>query len=228
MSISAKVQARLEELIQTGEKIKATGHTVGGQQGMVFVMPETYVDGEQAHQWTMSVLAILKSAFGEDNDNYQQVKNNLAECAQFGRFCVLLSCVKAALEDLKGGYFFERKVLLEAEVFCDLMEQAEELQKSGYKDAAAVLAGGVLEKHMRSMCARRSISLQKPNGKPKMMNDMNDELAKAGAYNLMKKQQVTAWAALRNQAAHGNTTAYTSNDVDGFLRGVSNFCADVS
>ncbi len=228
MTISAKVQTRLEELFQTGEKIKATKQTVGGQQGMVFVMPETYVDGEQAHQWTMSVLAVLKSAFGEDNDNYQQVKNNLGECALYGHFCVLLSCVKAALEDLKGGYFFERKALLEAEVFCDLLEQAEELQKSGYKDAAAVLAGGVLEKHMRSMCARRGISLQKSSGKPKMMNDMNDDLAKNGAYNAMKKKQVTAWADLRNQAAHGNTSAYTSNDVAAFLREVSDFCANIS
>jgi hypothetical protein len=36
------------------------------------------------------------------------------------------------------------------------------------------------------------------------------------------------WADLRNNAAHGNTTAYTSNDVDAFLRDVSDFCANMT
>ena len=94
--------------------------------------------------------------------------------------------------------------------------------------AAAVLAGGILEKHLRSMCARRGIGLLKPNGKHKMINDLNDELTKAGAYNALKKKQVTAWADLRNNAAHGNTTAYASSDVDAFLRDVSDFCANIS
>ena len=59
-------------------------------------------------------------------------------------------------------------------------------------------------------------------------NDMNDELAKAGAYNALKKKQITAWADLRNNAAHGNTTAYTAADVGTFLRDVSDFCANYS
>jgi len=179
MTFHAKVQSRFEELIEVGEKIKATKRTVGGSSGRVISIPETYVDEEPARQWTMSVLTILKSALGEDSDNYRQVKDNLEMCAVYRNFCIIQSCVKAALEDLKGGYFFEAKTLLEAEVFSDLLEQAGELQQAGYKDAAAVLVGGVLEKHLRSMCARRGIGLLKPNGKPKMMNDLNDELAKS-------------------------------------------------
>jgi hypothetical protein len=228
MTFQAKVQARFEELIETGEKIKATKRTVGGSSGRVISMPETYVDEEQARQWTMSVLTILKSSLGEDSDNYKQVKDNLEMCAVHRNFCIIQSCIKAALEDLKGGNFFEAKTLLEAEVFSDFLEQAGELQQAGYKDAAAVLAGGVLEKHMRSMCVSRGIGLLKPNGKHNMINDMNDELAKAGAYNALKKKQVTAWADLRNNAAHGNTTAYAATDVAAFLRDVSDFCANIS
>ncbi len=79
------------------------------------------------------------------------------------------------------------------------------------------------------MCARRGIGLLKPNGKHKMINDMNDELAKAGAYNALKKKQIVALADLRNNAAHGNTTAaYTPSDVDVFLRDVSDFCGNFS
>jgi hypothetical protein len=228
MTLNAKVQTRLEQLIAESEQIKATKRTVGSSSPRVLVIPETYVDEERARQWAMSAMTILKSAFGEDNDNYQQVKDNLNMCAVYRNFCIMQASVKAALEDLKGGYLFEPKVLLEAEIFSDLLEQAEELQKAGYKDAAAVLAGGVLEKHMRSMCSRRGIGLLKSNGKHKMINDMNDELAKAGAYNALKKKQVTAWADLRNNAAHGNTSAYTSSDVDAFLRDVLDFCANTT
>jgi hypothetical protein len=228
MTLSAKVQTRLEELVETAEKIKATKKTLGTSSPRVIVIPETYVDEQQARQWAMSAMTILKSAFGEDNDNYHQVKDKLERCALYREFCIMQSCVKAALDDLKGGYFFEPKVLLEAEVFSDLLEQAEELQRAGYKDAAAVLAGAVLEKHLRSMCARRGIMLLKPNGKHKMINDMNDELAKAGAYNALKKKQVTAWADLRNNAAHGNTTAFAATDVDALLRDVADFCASFS
>ena len=228
MAFQAKVQSRLEELIQVGEKIKSASRTVGGNTPGVVSIPQSYVDHEQSRQWAISVLTILKSSIGEDSDNYTQVKQNLEKCAVFQYFCIMLSSLKAALEDLKGGNFFEAKLLIEAEVFGDLLEQAEELQNAGYKDAAAVLAGGVLEKHMRSMCLTRGISTLKPNGKHKMMNDMNDELAKDGAYNALKKKQVTAWADLRNKAAHGNFSEYTASDVDAFLRDVTDFCANFS
>lgn len=228
MSFQVRVQNRLEELVQVGEKIKSTYRRVGGNTPGVISIPQSYVDHEQSRQWAISVLTILKSAIGVESDNYTQVKSNLENCQRYECFCIMLSSLKAAFEDLKGGNFFDAKLLIEAEVFGDLLEQAEELQSAGYKDAAAVLAGGVLEKHLRSMCLTRGISTLKPNGKHKMMNEMNDELAKAGAYNALKKKQVTAWADLRNKAAHGNVSEYTGHDVDSFLRDVSDFCANFS
>src|SRR5438132_6402185 len=108
MRFHAKIQARLEELVEAGERIKGTKRTDKPTFG-------PYVDEEPARQWTMSVLTILKSALGEENDGYQQVKENLDKCALYRNFCIIQSCVKAALEDLKGGYFFEAKALLEAE-----------------------------------------------------------------------------------------------------------------
>ena len=220
MILNTKSQARFEELIERAEKIKATHSS--GDYG------EHWVDSEQSRQWTMSVLAILKSTLGEESDNYKQVSKSLDMCAGYGDFCTILSYTKAALEDLKGGYFFHAKSLLEAEIFSDLLEQAEELLKAKYFHAAAVLVGAVLEKHMRSMCARRGISLMKPKGKHKMINDMNDELSKVGAYNALKKKQIIAWADLRNNAAHGVIDAYTVSDVAAFLRDVSDLCANVS
>ena len=223
--ILVKVQTRLEELIALAEQIKATKERDRPVAGVIAPL-YTWVDSDKAQQWTMSATTILKSALGEGSDNYKKFARLSGDCCIYENFCHMQAILKATLEDLKGGYFFESKALLEAEVFGGLLEQAEELQKAGYKDAAAVIIGGVLEQHLRSMCARRSIGLLKTSGKHKMINDLNDDLAKDGAYNLLKKKQITAWADMRNNAAHGNYSAYNSNDVDAFIRDVTGFCAD--
>jgi hypothetical protein len=55
---------------------------------------------------------------------------------------------------------------------------------------------------------------------------MNVELCKAGIYNMAKQKQITAWAELRNKAAHGEWSEYDSNDVKDFYEGVHRFIAD--
>lgn len=55
---------------------------------------------------------------------------------------------------------------------------------------------------------------------------MNVELCKARAYNIAKQKQITAWADLRNKAAHGEWNAYTEPDVRDLLAGVKRFIAD--
>lgn len=64
MSFQVKVQNRLEELIQVGEKLKSTSRTVGGNTPGIISIPETYVDEEQSRQRAISVLTILKSSVG--------------------------------------------------------------------------------------------------------------------------------------------------------------------
>jgi hypothetical protein len=56
---------------------------------------------------------------------------------------------------------------------------AEYLQQEGYKDPAAVMAGGVLEEHLRKLCGKHGVTV---SPKPKL-DSMNSDLAKAGAYN---------------------------------------------
>jgi polyhydroxyalkanoate synthesis regulator phasin len=57
-------------------------------------------------------------------------------------------------------------------------------------------------------------------------NKMNDDLAKAGKYNVSKQKQITAWLGLRNDAAHGHWDRYTEKEVEAMINGVNNFIAD--
>ncbi|EGH05545.1 hypothetical protein PSYAE_27014, partial [Pseudomonas amygdali pv. aesculi str. 0893_23] len=59
----------------------------------------------------------------------------------------------AVKEDFEGGHLNSLRNLVQAEVFTSELDQAEELLKSGYATAAAVIAGVVLETTLRDLCS---------------------------------------------------------------------------
>jgi hypothetical protein len=132
--------------------------------------------------------------------------------------------LRALRSDYADGYPQTLNGLLRAEVSADFLEMAAYLLEQGYKDAAAVLVGGVLEEHLRTVCQRRSIAIE-VNDRPKKAEAMNDDLCAAGAYNLLSKKNVTAWLDLRNKAAHGKYAEYDHRHVDLMLQGVRAFVA---
>ena len=83
-----------------------------------------------------------------------------------------------------------------------MLEAAGYLLGETYKDPAAVMAGGVLEQHLRELCRKHGVDTTSRLEKPKMIDTMNTDLAKASAYGKIEQKQVTAWAGIRNAAAH--------------------------
>lgn len=109
--------------------------------------------------------------------------------------------------------------MVQSEVFDNELEQAEELLKSGYHAAAAVIAGVVLETGLRELCTRQGID----HGK---LEKMNADLAKAGVYNKLQLKRITALADIRNSAAHGKPDEFTKEDVKMMIRDVEQFLAN--
>ena len=103
---------------------------------------------------------------------------------------------------------------------------AEHLLTEGYKDASAVLLGGVLEDSLRKLAVSKGVSIFSSVGKPLTIDPLNAALAKAGAYNALVQKQVTTWANLRNDAAHGQFTKYDAEQVRQMLLFVQKFCSD--
>jgi hypothetical protein len=123
-----------------------------------------------------------------------------------------IGIAKSLLSDLRDGYLRSLEELVHADVFSDFLEMADHLTKSGYKDAAAVIAGSTLEQHLRALCAKHCVAAD-TGGHPKKADAMNADLAKAGAYSKLDQKNVTAWLGLRNDAAHGNYGAYDGAQV---------------
>jgi hypothetical protein len=138
-----------------------------------------------------------------------------------------LGALRALRRDYDAGYLGSVQSLVRAEVFADFLEMAEHLLAQGYKDPAAVLAGSVLEEHLRSLCDGRGIP-SKASGKPKKADSMNADLASADVYNKLDQKSVTAWLDLRNKAAHGHYDEYTADQVGNMLSGVREFAARVA
>ena len=104
---------------------------------------------------------------------------------------------------------------------------AEHLLSENYKDPAAVVAGSVLEEHLRQLCQKNSIPIEtaKPDGSlvPLKADALNSELARANVYSKLDQKNITAWLDLRNKAAHGKYAEYTEAQVDNMLRAVAEF-----
>jgi hypothetical protein len=144
----------------------------------------------------------------------------------FGHVSELCGLAKAVQHQLRSGLFANVRGLVQAEVFDDFLEMSEHLLAAGYKDPAAVIAGAVLEDALRKRSERDGLPTADTKGKGLTIEPLNVALAKAGVYNVLTQKQVTAWADLRNKAAHAQWDQYDADQVKQLLDGVRKFCAD--
>ena len=121
--------------------------------------------------------------------------------------------LKGVQHDMKSGMLSDFRKLLQAEIFADFLDMAEHLLNEGYKDAAAVILGAVLEDSLRKLSNGRGLPVTLTNGKLLTIDPLNVALAKDEAYGPLVQKQVTTWATLRNDAAHGHFSKYDADQV---------------
>ena len=187
------------------------------------------VDGELFAQLRTSSLSLIRNLFGHDHPYYgdfdSKVIRNATSMVRQAKGILL-----AVKQEVEGGWFVTVKGLLSAEVFADFMEMSEYLLTEGYKDAAAVITGSVLEEHLRQLCSSHGIqvTVDKEGRKvPRKADALNADLAKAGAYKKLDQKMVTGWQDLRNNAAHGHYEEYSHDQVVLMHQGVTQFISRV-
>lgn len=135
---------------------------------------------------------------------------------------ILPGILNALRADYLAGHLQAIHELIHADLFADFLEMADYLLEDGYKDPAAVIAGGVLEEHLRKLCQKNNIGVLKGN-RPKKAESLNAELAGASVYSKLDQKSVTAWLDLRNKAAHGRYGEYTKEQVGLMVQGIRDF-----
>jgi hypothetical protein len=137
------------------------------------------------------------------------------------RVPLLLGILAAMRDDYAAGYVHTLQELVHADLFSDFLDMAKQLLDKGYKDPAAVLTGSVLEEHLRKLGDKSTIATIDSSGKPRKAEAINTDLA--NLYGKGEQKQVTAWLALRNDAAHGTYDNYTASQIDLMIQGVRDF-----
>jgi hypothetical protein len=211
-----RAEERIRELINFGERVKASVHqTPTGRD----------VDSGLYTQWVISSLTFLSAALGEDGAHYKTfagIRQHVQEWHD--KVPQYLGVLHAAKDDIESGWVGRRDLLLTADAFGSLLEQADYLLEQGYKDPAAMLTGAVLESTLRKMCEVRSI----PTDKQDKIGILNDKLGKhhkPPAYSSAYHKQIIAWADLRNNADHGHFGEYDHQQVASMITGVREFTA---
>jgi len=177
------------------------------------------IDEEMALTWKVKSKNLLVATCGKESEHYKEfTKSEVINSYESGTdpFKRMKAVFIAAMDDYKGGYLTSIKNLIQADVFDSELEQAIELLSRGYKLAAAVIAGTVLETSLRDLCSREKI----PTGK---LDKMNSDLAKTGIYNKLQQKRITALADIRNSAAHGKPEEFTEADVENMIRDIEQF-----
>jgi len=186
--------------------------------------PGVWVVSEASHFDALAIAAINRIA-GPDSVYGQQVNAILEKYGSFAQDR-LLGVVQALRDDIAHGFLTGLKEIVRGDLFSDFLDMADYLAKQDYKDAAAVIGGGVLESHLRQLCKKNKIEVMIDTDlKPKRSEQLNSELAKKKVYGLLEQKSVTAWLDLRNKAAHAKYDEYSKDQVTLMLQGLRFFIA---
>lgn len=203
--MSELLKKRFAELLTQADIVSATKQKKHSQHMGLYEQ----VDADLLLGWCVKARNLLASACGKDSEHF----NSFVEAEKPGpfeenptRLGRLRAVFLAAKEDFEGGYLSSVRNLVQAEVFSTELEQARELHVAGYRAPAAVICGVVLEANLRALCEAHGLAIGK-------LDKMNADLAKVGQYNSLVQKRITALAAIRNSAAHGNFADFDDKDV---------------
>ena len=213
-----KFSGRFAELIEEANNIDAKKRPeISPMTGS----SELQIEREAFLAWKTKASHLISAACGPDSEHFKEFRKHADEKMVFSLLSVLKktrAVLLAAQDDYDGGYLNGVRSLVQAEVFGSELEQAAEFLRLGYKLPAAVIAGTVLETHLRELCSRASIA----HGTAARMND---DLVKSQTYNQIVAKRITALTAIRNSAAHGKPNDFTDDDVKSMIEEIERFLA---
>ena len=113
---------------------------------------------------------------------------------------------------------FDIRQLTQADVFDSELETAKELVKNGFLRAAGIVAGVVLERHLKEVCTRRNVTVRK---RRPQLSDLNDRLKDTGVIDTAQWRFNQHLGDLRNLCAHDDASEPSRDQVNDLVAGVA-------
>lgn len=223
--LDSRITSEIDSLVEVGTRLNSRASvSSNGIEGEELVEVAT---------WVTRLGQLIRNLYGEKSQHFDSYSRALEtvnfyslHSNYYGHFTQMVGVAKAIKHDVANGLLVNFKSFVQAEVFADFLEMGEYLLSEGYKDAAAVIIGSVLEDGLRKMCERGSLPTVTDSGKPLTMDPLNAQLAKADVYTKLVQKQITTWAHIRNKAAHGEYGEYTGEQVGMMLLFVQSFASE--
>ena len=223
--LDSRIITEIDSLVEAGTRLHQRASTSSNRIG-----------GDELAEvaaWVTRLGQLIRNLYGEDSQHFDSYSRALStnnfyilHSDYYEHFTQMLGVANAIKHDVSNDLLVNIKSMAQAEVFADFLEMGEYLLNEGYKDAAAVIIGSVLEDGLRKLCERASLPLIGSSGKPLTIDPLNAQLAKAGVYSTLVQKQVTSWAHIRNRAAHGKYDEYNTEQVQMMLLFVQSFAGE--
>jgi len=218
-----KLKTETKSLIEEGLKIISLAE-----------FAETRLAGEDLADvcaWVTRLGQLVRTVYGEKSQQFDSYNEALKtpnfyniQCNHNAQISRLVGVAKSIQHDIEQDLLFDFRALVQADVFADFLEMAKYLLSEHYKDPSAVLAGSVLEKHLRQLALKNNVPItftdKRGNSVDQKADTINADLVKASVYNVLQQKNVTAWLDLRNKAAHGHYSEYSEENVSLMLQGI--------
>ena len=138
---------------------------------------------------------------------YRTAMNSFGNLIDMSKDTVVLRLFRQQLAIVKatsGGLassLRDIKQLVQADLFDSELESAKELMNKGFYQAAGVVAGVVMEKHLAQVCKSHTLELQKQHP---AINDFNRTLVANNVVNVSESESIRKLGSIRNECAHHN------------------------
>lgn len=182
-----------------------------------------YINQEMFDTVKVKIKSLITNLCTKESDYYEtfeEAEKIKSLDSNYDIYKRVKSVFSALKDDYLNGYIIKYKSLIQAEVFSDQIEQAQELLESNYYVAAAIIAGIVLETKLREVIVSNEMEVGK-------LDKMNADLCKKGIYNSLIQKQITSIAAIRNSAAHGKYEEFNRDQVTTMIQQVSQIVSNL-
>lgn len=217
------------ELIAEGENL-LRGRTVPSNTLWDSInISEEGVTFKDFQPWKIRAINLLDSLVSSKSSLAVQIKKFPAYRADITCVGEILGTLQGCRKDFEDGFLDDLSQRIESAVAVNYLEQAEALIKEKGCAAshipAAVLAGAVLEKALRTLCEKQipPIKVKKSNGDFKTATPLTEDLLKMEVITPLQKKKLDVWIKIRNDAAHGNIENIRPQDVQDMITGITDF-----
>ena len=209
--------AKANAILTMGEKILAT--ETGDSQSKSMINEQSF------HDFRISALSFLSRVFGDVSTYYEsfrtEVTHHTASRTRRG-----IGILSAAKTELQGDWLETTNGAITREILLDMLRLATIQYDQDNHWAAAVIAGAILEKELRSLCLARGIPLYNEiQGKavPKKGLQLTGDAYKKKLYDRQDNKTVIAWLELCDSAASGTRDSVTGDQVKSMLNAMRAF-----